>query len=537
MKKLYSLFIFIAVILFIYSCGSYFNPKYYFFKSKVENNGSSGSSGGNSGIYIQPGEDEDPFTAPKYASEWWNDPNNGGFDASDIDSWFLKVEFLANDYPSYRFLTKSEEKAGHVWVVSNEQSQAYLDQGEVCNTTAVTGVSIKPVANVTGVTYTKYKGLNARFFTHDGDYHNVYPGKDKISRFYFYYFTGTPEMAKFLENCLIAVDTYSKLLFYYGRPQSDYPNPPSWQKPSNLVDKYSPTGYWISIDEGINDKGQNYPFYEYDPVGYVKSDGTVVIFDWFANRLRGNHNNDPIKSDPKGAIVPNPNTNPSASTTGRSPYAFYSPLAQKDKTKITISTTKLINYTVFSYKYSIQIFPPSMKEEKLPYAYIAYASYGAAYQNESSKSVEMISDINKGEHYGSITRISTVPKIDKDGGELVKEGSKSFELYGIDTKDTFIELSLKLIKNDENTGYVDQGTAGTGPLVYFDKTDPILVLKYDKDSDSFKYSSVKGNKQIEVDSNLSIKRGENKEFTVKFKDSSNGNEFGVVFKIDFEKIS
>lgn len=528
MKKTYSLFIFLIAILFIYSCGSYFNPKYYFFKNKIENNGSSGSSGGNSGIYIQPEDNKDPFKE----HQWWNDPNNCEFNASDIDRWFLKVEFLANDYPSYRFLTKSEEKAGHVWVVSNEQSQAYLDQGEVCNTTAVTGVSIKPVAKVTGVTYTKYKGLNARFFTPDGDYHNVYPGKDKISRFYFYYFTGTPEMAKFLENCLIAVDTYSKLLFYYGRPQSDYPNPPSWQKPSNLVDKYSPTGYWISIDEGINDKGQNYPFYEYDPVGYVKKDGTVVIFEWFEKRLKGNHNNDPVKSDPKGNIVPNPNTNPPTSTTGRSPYAFYSPLAQKDKTKITISTTKLINYTVFSYNYGAF----GLGKEELPYAYIAYASYGAAYQNESSKSVEMISDINKGEAYGW-KLASSVPKINKNGGEMIKEGSKYFELYGIDTKDTFIELSLKLIKHDENTKFVDQGTAGPGPLVYFDEKDPILVLKYDKDSDSFKYSSTKGNKQIEVDSNLSIKRGENKEFTVKFKDSNNGNEFGVVFKIDFQKIS
>ncbi|WP_300366899.1 hypothetical protein [Brachyspira sp.] len=517
MKKKYLLFLFILFIIsiLIMSCGGhFFNPRYYYNK-KGDQNSEDGNeiSGGNSGIFIQPSADEDPFTAPQYKNEWWNNPNNAGFTPEEIDSWFLKVNFLDQDYPNYKFL-KDSEATGHTWKVLNPEDSTYTDSGAICNTTAITGMSILPVADVTGVTYTKYQGMNTRFFTADGYYHTKYPGKEKISRFNFYYFVGTPKMAIELQNCLIAVDKYSKLLFYYGRPESDYPNAPSWVRPNATFapNKYSPTSYWVSIDEGIKVNYQNYPFYEYDPVGYVKKDGTVVIFDWFADRLKSSHNNDPIKSDPNGPIVPNPETEPPANTRGRSPYAFYAEVKPRNFFKVTIVSGSIYNInsqTANRNSFTGNMYVPIVGGGKLyDYANFNYIINIAGYNNLEKPSYKTIA-----EHVSDRYENRFSVNIGQEKSLSIKSSNSVTINYG-DENDIYLNISYNICKYDEIVANItDLGWK----YMYSEDNKIYIILKYNKFSNSFTVDSVYDeykNRLVEYDTSFELPLGVEKEFSV-----------------------
>ena len=123
-----------------------------------------------------------------------------------------------------------------------------------------------------------------------------------FDRFYFYRFEGSA-FGVSIKNCLIAIDTYSKLVFAFGVPNL-------WKKPVNLPGvPYAPAG-WQAVENGweakyevntqdrfANVNGIQY-FYEYDPVGVVKANGEIEIFQWcldsignnskYAPRVKGN---------------------------------------------------------------------------------------------------------------------------------------------------------------------------------------------------------------------------------------------------------
>ena len=98
----------------------------------------------------------------------------------------------------------------------------------------------------------------------------------KQKRFCFYRFTGEASASTHLDNSTFCVDTYSKFLFFYSEPAviSTLGVPSNWQ------DYDAPsTGKHTHRDK---------KFYEYDPVGYVMEDGTVVIYNWFKAKIMGN---------------------------------------------------------------------------------------------------------------------------------------------------------------------------------------------------------------------------------------------------------
>lgn len=206
----------------------------------------------------------------------------GGVDAFDLtDQWYNKADegfphtdfntmslvgtyFDNNNVPQYAM------QSGDVWVTKDTAKGEFV-HAKAPNTTGQ-GYEIK------NVHWYQYRGLNP-LYAADGTYNSVLQktaqGNPKLSRFYFYRFTGDT-LSPSLDNFLFAVDTYSKFMFAFA-----YPTKTEAVFGNNVPKAWGPT-------DGDAFLGTTYQFYMYDPVGYVeKVDGkyNVVMYDWFKNNL------------------------------------------------------------------------------------------------------------------------------------------------------------------------------------------------------------------------------------------------------------
>lgn len=288
-------YILYIIILTISSCSNHFDPRLYNKgQKKKETNETAGE-------WIIPTKSQDPFLK---TNEWWNNPNNAGFNSSVFNEWLISVKFGNKNIPEYVFLTNPEDNTNDsLWHLDSKNINLQLYTNRGMNTKADNGAI--GIVTVIKVVYFKYKGLNTYFFNPDNSYNTEYPGFDKLSRFNFYRFTGVALIMK-MDNCLIAVDKYSKLIFAYGKPTE-------WKEiiPNVFLPKK-----WGSIDNNTENGGKKYPFYEYDPIGYIKKGGEVVLFSWFKSNI-ADGNYDPRKSKIESDIA-----NPVSGIEGRSPYAF-----------------------------------------------------------------------------------------------------------------------------------------------------------------------------------------------------------------------
>ncbi len=127
------------------------------------------------------------------------------------------------------------------------------------------------IINMSPVTYYKYDGYNP-FYTLESNYNTLTIGESTergMERFIFYRFvgemmSGTPAEMK-LDTMLMAVDTYTSLLFTYGIPTSltDFGSPDEWESVESVAQQ-----------QGIEAR----PFFEYDPIGYVNKDYEFLLY-------------------------------------------------------------------------------------------------------------------------------------------------------------------------------------------------------------------------------------------------------------------
>lgn len=101
-----------------------------------------------------------------------------------------------------------------------------------------------------------------------------------MKRFVFFYFTGSSS-GQSLKNGLVAVDTYSKLVFQFAKPVAF----------REILGFKIPT-LWAPVDSASTWQGKHKPFYEYDPVGYVTENGVFYVTERYKNNMR-NANYDP----------------------------------------------------------------------------------------------------------------------------------------------------------------------------------------------------------------------------------------------------
>lgn len=188
------------------------------------------------------------------------------FPAANFDSWLLKVSFDKDNVPEYRFFEPEDSRK---WQLTQSKTSEYQfnasNDGNKSTTILddnVLDVPINPMRVF------QYRGMNPLVSTKSG--YNKLP---EMERFYFYRFTGNAGVS--LDNYLAAVDTYSKFLFVYGKIDAD--------TAKELLGKYIPEDYDAVelFDEGNGKR----PFYEYDPIGYVASDGTVRLYQEYRDAM------------------------------------------------------------------------------------------------------------------------------------------------------------------------------------------------------------------------------------------------------------
>ena len=237
MKKLLLIINFLFTILFLTSCsGHFFNPRYYYNK-----NGSQESEQtpppdidiGGGGEDVP--EDQDPFKNGE-----WNDIDYK-FDGDKILEFLFAASFDGKNVPVYTFF-----KDGTQWTLSD----ASMAENKY---NAKDGVNKAQGYDITGGSFYRYDYKNPLVAAD-----SAYNQSERMERFLFYRIVGKAVIVP-LNNYLIAVDKYSKLVFAYGKIT----------KTGSAMGQAYPTAF-----EAVELHGDKRPFYEYDPIGFMSYDET-----------------------------------------------------------------------------------------------------------------------------------------------------------------------------------------------------------------------------------------------------------------------
>ena len=519
-KKIFLFVISLIISIFMISCGGhFFNPKYYYNKRDIKGNDEvvDVPDLGGAGEGLTP--EEDPFNNDD-GTKPWNEPDYGGF-TLDLDNLVIRADFDGDNRPTYRL------EAG-TWTSHYPASNAYKNGG---NLTSKAGSF-----SISDVTYYLYKGKNPTYSPNSS-----YNQSERLKRFYFYQLIGS-SAGKVVDNYLICIDSYSKLVFAFGVP-TKWTKVVIAQMPIDWgaveigweADSYSNEPVYFNKTDGIQ------YFYEYDPVGIVLPDKTIKIFDWCLNSIGDNSRYAPRVKD--NVINLERPIASATETEGRSPYM---PLKVEDvnKDNITIMAKSLKNVSVKSRVYYAGFIGGDIQDN----AWFTYTIGGVAYNNEMGSGViqnienlDPRSESMTGAIYLSETKDISVGNSVSFSSQIVNE-VKSIE------KGATIELASRVDKYNKETWFADTakfGQRGSGNMAA--TSAPILKLKYDVDNEKFVIDTV--NSVISNDglsttisyypADFTLKRGEIKDITIRYKwmkgnDTVNGEEFEITYTLKFE---
>ncbi len=199
----------------------------------------------------------------------------------DFKDKIIRSEFSSKNVPSIWYENPVED--ADKWQVSDDTKYVSPLEGEQ-NTIIYesTGPNTNAGENpITSVEYFKYEGKNP-FFSIDSAYNtNTFTEtedateEEGMKRFIFYRFKGKGGGIVSLDNMLVAVDTYTSLIFSFAVPTEF----------ETLLGQDNPIK-WEAVETAATaPDGQNYKFYEYDPAGYVDEQGNFVMADWYTTNL------------------------------------------------------------------------------------------------------------------------------------------------------------------------------------------------------------------------------------------------------------
>ena len=523
-KNIYYLSLILIIYFFVISCGSYFNPKYYYYnKNKAKNDDSNGESidigGGGDGL----SPEEDPFVNYE-GKRPWNDPNYRF--TMNFDEMVIQASFDGNNRPTYKLVKGS-------WSLGDAQKNEYLYNGP--DTSAAGN-------NVSSVVYYSYRGKNPTFNPNSG-----YNKSSRLNRFYFYRFTGKALSIVSLNNYLIAIDTYSKLVFAFAVPSywgSIVGNaiPEKW----GAVENGWEAKYAVNTQDVFgNIDGIQY-FYEYDPVGIVKENGEIEVFQWCLDSIGNNNKYAPRvegnKIDLNREIA-------KEGFAGRSPYM---PIKIEETTKdiITIAAKSLKNISAKSKAGYLNWGRPTYPNSTLDFGYFAYAIAGNAYDMDIPSDI-----VNIEELYPNGVSAIEASTLDYNKLKIDIQNYKSFSSYktyeikNIKSKEVYIDLAANIYKYNTLKAsffgtYLDTDNLGKGGSgIIAEKTSPILKLKYSSSKDAFVIdsSSIESSTDTKIiyPKDFILERGRTKDITIKYKwmkgnDTTNGEEVEVTYTLKFE---
>ena len=180
---------------------------------------------------------------------------NYEFPASKFDEWVLHMPSMSGIIASYKF--RAGSWGGNPEMVENIPSGI--------------GSGFKAISNVK---IYRYKTRKDRGSVHGTDSELAPNPHD--NRFYFYRFTADASMGIKADNSMFCVDRYSKFLFYYSEPAKI-----KW-----IAGNALPTEWTDYAAASVGDHIQfAEPFYMSDPVGYVKEDGSVILYQWIKDNI------------------------------------------------------------------------------------------------------------------------------------------------------------------------------------------------------------------------------------------------------------
>ena len=504
MKRNFILFLLLMLsVLFISSCARGFSPMYYY------NRTSKSSSSTNNGVLppdLGGGEenlspDEDPFH-PDYGD--WNRPDYGF--SLNFDDYVIEASFNNKNQPTYKLVKKN------AWYVTDTLRNEYAYNGADTTGGGVTMGNVK---------YYLYKSKNPNF-----NAESSYNKSTRIERFYFYRFTATAA-GQPTDNYLIAIDTYSKLVFAFGVPTS-------WRKIAGIPapNQWGPVELGWEADANNNSQvsfanveGIQY-FYEYDPVGILHEDGTIEIYQWCLDSI-GNNNRYAPRFDGEFG-----DTNRAIATYGKAGRSPYIPVKIKEdnepkyKMKITVAGVSIKNIdSKTANRYALDGFGWKKGDIQKVYDYadFTYNLKMAAYSD--SDVAPIINNVAKDmPDKGLVGGPSIEDKYKINVGD-VSEKTVDEPEYIVEYKENdniYIELYFDIRKYDEPMW----GSTMEWPYDYVTDNKISVKLKYNKEQNKFVYDSHSdsyGNRLVDVDKSYSISENEEKEIFITI-DGQDGDE-------------
>ncbi|WP_024468642.1 InlB B-repeat-containing protein [Treponema pedis] len=312
------------------------------------------------------------------------------FPASFFDKWVLQMPSMSGQIANYKFRDGSWSSSGYEESCSNPNI----------------GSGLATVSNVRVYRYKnradRWTGADQQHFTPSPPLYN----EQKEKRFYFYRFTGSVSIGN-IDNSMFCVDKNSKFLFYYSDPGH-----------LKLIVGNKVPEKWTDYNAPSSDAHHYFdkPFYMSDPVGFVKKDGSVVIYDWVKSAI----NNSDYRARQNFTEV----AGKSSSKPGRSPY--------RDK----------VNYE----EYHIETAPNPLYTASKPI--ILKQPQGISVQPNTSGAVFTI-------------KVKDVPK--DIGGDSSKDEELSYQWY---TSNTALNTGGNAVSGETSSSYSPDVSAEKDIYVY-----------------------------------------------------------------------
>ncbi|UTC74521.1 hypothetical protein E4O03_09900 [Treponema sp. OMZ 792] len=533
MKKRVFSFIFLFFILILnFGCrpalgGAWYNTSHHIYENSSNNNSNNNEEEEEIPEDDNQGEafiEVEPFS---YFGE------NYLYPANNFDDWVLYMTGITStNLASYKFDTVTP------WHDNGNGEFFYQGQpgagNEIGNGQQNYTIDLK---------YYKYKNRKDRWFDTNGFAPSLDAEEaEKQKRFYFYRFKGTTVgNSGSIDNATFCVDTYSKFLFFYSEPAQKkvvFGN----TIPSDWRDYESPT---VGLHSHCEKK-----FYEYDPVGFVREDGSVVIYNWFKAKIVASDYSPSMNEKFKFVAKAGEKGRP-----GHSPYKYeklkiYNSEDDSGNTMpvLWMRAKSLKNSSIAGLKWTTYLLKwvSAPTDPLFSYSLKGSLSY-TENENQVKNTIEFV-ERNNGEISGSADDFQAI----KTGSELFFDYSKFFQQeIPAESKDQAVSLDMQIVKSNR------KGTAGlenslSEPFYLYKFENPI-VLTYDKDSKTWKCAGVTEKEVIPEGTNqpcikisypaFELKRGQMKDFTITIlsapKDSDSGwtmsseGEIEVTYTIGF----
>ena len=408
----------------------------------------------------------------------------GAFSTVKFDNWKFSSNFSASNVPEPKY-------SGTVTWETDENNTAREKYGG--NESASAGSN-----SISTMTYYRYCGKNP-FNLYTSETYDVYGEDGKptgrkealMKRFIFYRFTGKGGGVVWLDNYLVAVDTYTKLVFSFAKPIEF----------KKVLNNQVPTK-WASVDtHSTGPGGKKHRFYQYDPAGYVTEDGAFHMCTAYKNNL-ANDNYDPVY-------------------TGKSPYVGYVGNASGENNGYVISGTLTVKAKYLENVSVTDAGGDHGNADGKDWPEFIYGIRSRSYEGTAVSQWDVLSSYKA----NSPDIMPAAAQHIQKGTKLELGGSKEYKFEGAKVERT-LELDARIIEIDITAGSNDVVTEYETPIVY---------LRYDSFSQSWKPTGTNGsspNGPVGYDEDFELAVGQTKDFVITLR-APEGQEMRLCYTLSW----